>query len=157
VNNKSFLLPCDGLVRSARICAVVDYLEDLPMDKSWRVSVEAAKSERTLQQNRYLFGVAYKLISEVTGCEKDDIHTDMLKKHFGTKLKKVPRSKYHPDGLDEVPLRTTTTDEHGRRVVLGKIQFAEFVDFVHRWAMQNLDLYIPAPGEQVEERQEKAA
>lgn len=155
---RAFILDrTNPLKRSRRICEVVDHLEDLPMGRSWRVSVEEAKSERSLQQNKYLFGVAYKLISETTGCEKLDIHADMLKQHFGTRLKKVPRSKYHPDGLDEVPVRTTTTDEHGRRSVLGKMQFAEFVDFVHRWAMVNLDLYIPAPDERGEDEQERAA
>jgi hypothetical protein len=158
VTDRAFILDrTNPLKRSRRICEVVDHLEDLPMGRSWRVTVEEAKSERSLQQNKYLFGVAYKLISETTGCEKQDIHTDMLKQHFGTKLKKVPRSKYHPDGLDELPVRTTTTDEKGRRSVLGKMQFAEFVDFVHRWAVTNLGLYIPAPNEPCEDEQERAA
>lgn len=156
MSNKAFILPRDPLLRSARICAVVDHLEDLPLDKSWRVSVEAAKSERSLQQNKYLFGVAYKLISEHTGWEKDDIHQHCLKKHFGVRLKKVPPSRECPEGLQEVPVRTTTTDEQGRRCVLGKMAFAEFVDFVIRFAA-NVDVYVPAPGEQVEEREVRAA
>jgi hypothetical protein len=156
VTDRAFILPRDPLLRSARICAVVDHLEDLPTDRSWRVWVEAAKSERSLQQNRYLFGVAYKLIGESLGWEKDDIHEHCLKKHFGVRLKKVPPSKECPEGLKEVPVRTTTTDEHGRRCVLGKMAFAEFVDFVIRFGATH-DVYVPAPGEQIDEAQEKAA
>lgn len=131
--------------RSRDIGRVVHALEDLPEGKGWRVQWEEVKSERSLQQNRYLFGVAYKLISEATGYEKQDIHEDCLKLHFGTRLKKVPRSRNHPDGQKEVPLRTTTTDEYGRRSVLGKMAFYEFVEFVKRYATE-ADVVIPDPG-----------
>ena len=155
MSERSFLLPRDGLVRSTRIIAVHEYLEDLPMNRTWRVLIEAAKSERSLQQNKYLFGVAYKLIGEHLGWEKQDIHEDCLKKHFGARLKKVPPSRECPDGWKEVPVRTTTTDEEGRRCVLGKMEFAEFVDFVQRYGME-VGVYIPAPNEEPQ-GQERAA
>jgi hypothetical protein len=130
--------------RSRDIGRVVNELEELDEAKSWRVTFEECKSERSLKQNRYLFGVAYKILSAETGCEKDDLHRDLLCKHFGTRIKKVPRSKYCCEGLAEVPLRTTTTNEHGRRSVLGKLAFSEFVDFVKRWAAEG-GIFIPDP------------
>lgn len=144
------------LKRSRDIGRVVQYLEELPTNKSWRVNVEEAKSERSLAQNKYLFGVAYKLISEATGFEKQDIHEELLKRYFGARLKKVPRSRFHPDGLAEVPVRTTTTDERGRRSVLGKMQFAEFVEFVKRYGAE-AGVYIPDPGEDTHEEEARAA
>jgi hypothetical protein len=130
--------------RSRGIGRIVAYLEELPEEKAWHVSVEEAKSERSLQQNRYLFGVAYKLLSEATGYEKDDIHTYLLGKHFGTKLKRVPKSVYNPRGLIEIPVRTTTMDEHGHRSVLGKMAFAEYVEFVKRFGAE-AGVVIPDP------------
>lgn len=153
------LLPkASDLERSRRIGRVIETLEALPLDHAWRLEIEELKSERSLQQNKYLFGCAYKLISEKTGLEKLDLHDDFLKRHFGTRLKRVPLSLYHPDGFDEVPLRTTTTDEHGRRSVLGKIPFAEFVEFVQRFAAEQYDVFVPDPDpEYAEHRQAVAA
>jgi hypothetical protein len=107
--------------------------------------IEEAKSERSLQQNRYLFGVAYALLSEKTGYEKDDLHTYLLGKHFGVRLKRVPKSKYNPRGRIEVPVRTTTTDGKGRRSVLGRSPFSEYVDFVRRFASETVGVVIPDP------------
>lgn len=142
----NFILPkSTDLERSRHIGRVVERLESLPLDHAWRVNVEEAKSERSENQNKYLFGCAYKLIMEATGYEKEDIHASLLKKHFGTKLKRIPKSRFNPEGLDEVPLRTTTTDENGRRSVLGKTHFAEYVSFVQRFAVNELSIVIPDP------------
>lgn len=118
---------------------VVHALEILPEGKAWKVSVEEIKSERSLAQNAYLW-VAYTAISKATGYEKLDIHEDICKRHFGTRLKKVP------GGVREVPIRTTTTDARGRRSVLGKVEFMELVEFVKRYAAE-AGVYVADPDE----------
>lgn len=130
--------------RSRDIGRVVEWMESLPYDKAWKMSGEEAKSERSLKQNAYLFGVCYPLMSDAFGYEHDDMHTECLKRHFGTKEKKVPKCRDYPNGLKEVPLRTTTIDEDGRRSVLGKMAFAEFVERVRRIAAF-MDVVIPDP------------
>lgn len=135
--------------RSRDIGRVVHALEDLPEDKGWRVLIEEVKCERSLQQNKYLW-VIYTEISKVTGYEKQDIHEDILKRHFGVRLKKVPRCRDFPEGLKEIPIRTTTTDEHGRRSVLSKFQFIELVDFVKRYAAE-AGVYIADSDEYLQE------
>ncbi len=143
---ENFILPkSSDLERSRHIGRVCAHLESLPHDHSWRVSVEEGKCERSTKQNNYLFGVAYQLISAQTGYEKYDIHENLLGKHFGTKLKRVPKSPLNREGLREVPVRTTTTDENGRRSVLGKAPFAEYVEFVQRFAAENMGVIIPDP------------
>lgn len=160
---ETFNLPkSQELERSRHIGRVCEHLESLPLDHAWKVSVEEKKSERSLSQNAYLNGVAYPQIVDATGYERDDIHEELLKKHFGVKLKRVPRCRDYPDGLKEVPLRTTTTDDHGRRSVLGKAAFSEFVAFVQRFASQNLGIVIRDPDpdhadHEEEHEQEKAA
>lgn len=140
-------VPPGAKQRCLDIERVVHALEELPDDKSWRVSIEEIKSERSLQQNAYLW-CAYGKISKVTGYEKLDIHEYVLKCHFGTRLKKVPPDRDHPNGLKEVPLRTTTTNEFGRRSVLGKVQFMELVEFVKRYAAE-AGVYVADPDEHV--------
>lgn len=126
------------------IARVAEWMEGLPYDKAWKISGGEAKAERSQKQNAYLFGCCYPLMADAFGYERDDMHTECLKRHFGTKLKKVPRCRDYPEGLKEVPVRTTTTDENGRRSVLGKMQFAEFVERVRRIAAF-MDVVIPDP------------
>lgn len=135
------------LERSRDIGRVCEALEALPHDKAWRIEIEQAKSERSLSQNRYLFGVAYPLLSEATGYEAADLHEYLLGSHFGWKLKRIPRTKRNPEGLVEVPVRTTTTDAEGRRSVLGKVEFSDFVSFVQRMGVR-AGVIIPDPDEQ---------
>lgn len=92
------------------------------------------KNSRTGQQNRYLFGVCYPPIAEAMGYVVDDVHEYMLGRHFGWVDVKVPKTPRNPDGIESKPFRTTTTDEHGKRSLLGKQEFSDFVEMVHRVA-----------------------
>jgi len=132
-------VPPGAKQRCLDIERVVHALEELPEGKSWKVSIEEIKCERSLAQNAYLW-VAYTAISKATGYEKLDIHEDVCKRHFGTRLKRVP------GGVKEVPIRTTTTDERGRRSVLSKTAFMELVEFVKRYAAE-ADVYVADPDE----------
>lgn len=94
------------------------------------------KNSRTGQQNRYLFGVCYPPIAEAMGYTVDDIHEYMLGRQFGWVDVKVPKTPRNPEGIESRPFRTTTTNEHGKRSLLSKAEFAKFVDMVHRIAAQ---------------------
>lgn len=153
----------DDVRRSRDIGRVVEELEGLPFDKAYRIEIEEVKSERSMKQNRYLYR-CYGLMGEVSGYEKDDMHEEMCKRHFGTKLKKVPKCKDYPEGLKEVPMRTTTTNENGKRSVLGKVAFSEFVERVRRVAaFMGVNIPDPDPSlatrfdDDEDERQEQAA
>jgi hypothetical protein len=112
---------------------------------AWRVVIEPVAVERTLQQNRYLNGVAYKMISEVTGYERQEIHEYFLGLFFGWREKKVPRKPSNPKGVESVPVRTTTVDETGKRRVLSTEDFWKYVEFLQRFAAEKLHLVIPDP------------
>lgn len=135
----------DGRDRMRDVARIVQELEVLPLDKLWRVEIAQAKSERSMQQNRYLWSVPYKMLSDATGYEAEDLHAFLLGKHFGTKLKRVPKSKHNPQVLIEVPIRTTTTDANGRRSVLGRTEFADYVEFIKRFASEKCGLVVPDP------------
>jgi hypothetical protein len=112
--------------------------------KALRITVEEARSERSIQQCRYLNGVAYKLIGDATGYERDDVSEFLCGAYWGWREKRVPKKPGCPGGTESVPLRTTTTNENGKRDVLTWDQFADYVAFVQRFAASK-GIYVPDP------------
>lgn len=100
------------------------------------VTCEPWKEPRTSQQNRYLFGVCYPPIAQVKGYTVDEIHEWMCGAHWGWVDKPCPKTPRNPEGIESVPFRSTTRDENGKRDVLKKKPFSEFVETVHRLAAQ---------------------
>lgn len=125
--------------------------QKLPLD----LSCAPLKNSRTGQQNRYLFGVCYPPIAEAMGYEVADVHEYMLGRHFGWVDVRVPKTPRNPDGIESKPFRTTTKDEHGKRVLLSKAEFAAFVETVHRIAA-HAGVFIAEPWVE-EEAQRRAA
>lgn len=105
----------------------------LPAD----VEAKKHKPTRSSKQNRYLFGGVYPPIAEAMGYEVDGdngIHAFMCGTHFGWVDKKCPKTPRNPEGIESVPFRTTTRNEHGKRSVLPKDEFTKFVRTVERIA-----------------------
>ena len=150
----AFILP-KLLPRDKQICRVVDMLEDLPISKSWKVEIRECKSERSDLQNNYLNGVCYKLIGDAIGYERDEVSEFLCGLRWGWKDKRVPKKPSCPTGIESVPIRTTTTNEEGRRSVLGKTEFSEYVAFVQRFAASK-GIVIPDPDPDYAEHSEKS-
>jgi len=102
-----------AMPRDLIIANVLKTLKGLSIEKAWRVVVEEYKRERTHPQNRYLNGVAYKILSDYTGYERNDISEYLCGEYFGWKDKRLPGKR-----TVKIPVRTTTTDENGKRCVL---------------------------------------
>ncbi len=67
---RQWLLP--KLLSRDRVAAqIATFVAALDAGRPYRVTIEEAKSTRTNQQNRYLWGVAYKLIADAVGYEVD--------------------------------------------------------------------------------------
>jgi len=146
------------IARSHDIGRVVHALEALPEGKAWRISVEEAKAERSNPQNNYYHAVVLEMIAERWGVETEEAHEWLCGTRWGWKDKKVPRTPRNPDGIDSKPRRTTTTGYDGKRSVLSKTEFEEFVEFARRFAATKLNLFIPDPDPNyLQERQEQAA
>lgn len=145
-----FVLPRGD--RKRALLLAVSVLENLDEDAAWRVTIEPAKATRTLSQNAYLFGVCYKMISEATGYELDEVHEYCLGQHFGWRIKRVPKKPSNPQGKESIPLRTTTTNEAGKRSMLNTRQFSDYVDDVQRFAAKTLSIVIPDPDPSLRKR-----
>jgi hypothetical protein len=153
-------LPVPAENRAPAIATVAKFLAVAYPGKYLRVTVEAVKrasSQRSIAQNNYLFGVAYPPLVEVTGYPVNDIHEHMLGEHFGWVDRRVPRTPRNPAGIESVPFRTTTRNEHGKRDVLTKAQFADFVDRTVFKEAAKAGIAVPAPDPSLTERVTRAA
>ena len=143
---ENFLLPkSTDLDRSRHIGRVCAYLESLPLEQAWAVSVEEKKNKRSLEANAYYWGVVVEMISQATGYEAEEVHTYLCGTRWGWKDKRVPKTPRNPEGLESVPVRTTTMNAEGKRSVLGTAQFMEFIEFAVRFAAQKINILIPEP------------
>lgn len=122
------------------------FLDQLPKSKPWKVEVKRYAKERSNPQCRYLNGVAYQILSEELGFERDDISEYLCGEHFG--WVDVPKPG---DRIEKVPYRTTTTGTDGKRSVLDWKEFDNYVEFIKRWAAEK-GIYIPDPNMPREER-----
>jgi hypothetical protein len=144
---RQWLLP-KQLSRDRVAAQIATFVAALDAGRPYRVTVEEAKSTRTNQQNRYLWGVAYKLIADAVGYEVDEVAEFMCGQYFGWTDKRVPKKPSNPEGVESVPVRTTTTNENGERSVLNKQDFTDYIAFVHRFAASK-EIYIPDADEEV--------
>ncbi len=152
---KPFYIPKGRSQRELEHAQIV--LSKLDPTEAWKITAEPVKSQRSHSQNAYLWAVPYKMISEVTGYESEEVHEYMLGRFFGWKDKKVSKTPRNPSGVESVPVRTTTTDEHGKRSVLSYEVFSEYVAFIQRLGAMKLELVIPDPDPMFREHQERAA
>jgi len=135
----TFVLRANSFQRADVIGNAQKFIAALNPHKNWRVTVEPYTEPRTSPQCRYLNGVAYKLLGDATGYERDDISEYLCGTYFGWREKVLPGKR-----VQQVPIRTTTTDENGKRKVLSKTEFADYVAFVQRFGAQH-GVYIPDP------------
>jgi hypothetical protein len=132
------------LSRERAIERIATVLKGLAQDRAWKVSVAEHKPHRSDAQLRYLNGVCYKIIGDAIGYERDEVSEFLCGTYFGWKEKKVPKKPSNPLGIESVPIRTTTTNADGKRSVLGKLEFADYVAFCQRFAAKK-GIYVPDP------------
>ena len=84
--------------------------------------IRKRKKTRSLPQNSYYWGVIIKLLSEHTGYEAEEMHGVLKWLFVFTKDK------------------SSTTE-------MSTFDFTVFIEEVRRWALQELELDIPAPNE----------
>lgn len=112
--------------------ALFAFLDKLPTAKKWKVTVGLYRKRRSDQQNRYLWGVAYKTLQDATGQEAQDWHEYMLGEHFGWE-------EYEMFGKRKIRPKQRSSK-------LTTMEFMDFVDFIQRRAAEH-GIYIPDPNE----------
>ena len=135
----TFILHSGDANRATVLANAQAFMAKLNPHKHWQIEVKTYSQPRSSPQCRYLNGVAYKLLGDATGYERDDISEYLCGTYFGWREKKLPGKR-----TVQVPIRTTTTDGDGKRSVLSKTEFAEYVEFVQRFGASH-GVYIPDP------------
>ena len=113
---------------------VLDYPEQLVIrmasleGKRVEVIVRKETTTRTNQQNRYMWGIVYAIISDNTGYDPEQVH-DAMKVKFA--------SQHLDNGLVITERTSKMTTE----------RMTQYIDDIKRWAAEFLGCYIPDAGE----------
>jgi hypothetical protein len=124
---------------------LIDFSNETEKQKLWKVlksrkavkySIEIKRYQpnRSSHQNRYYWGVMIDLLSNHTGYEPEEMH-DFLKRKFNPK---------------EISFKVTgeTMIIGGSTTKMDTVDFMNYVEQIQRWALNELDVYIPDPNEQ---------
>lgn len=121
------------------LAKIVSLLSSLSAGKMWKVTVSLYRRDRSGLQNNALWGVAYKIISDETGYELEEVHDYFLRKHFGAV------EKWVFDDCQKKPRRTTTTNEKGEKDLLTTVEFNEYYETIQRIAAIEIGVVVPDP------------
>jgi hypothetical protein len=108
------------------------FIERLPTGFKWKVTITRYRRQRSDNQNRYLWGVAYKALKDATGQPAEDWHDYMLGEHFGWE-------EYDLFGKKKIRPRNRSSK-------LTTMEFMDFVNFIQMRAAEH-GIYIPDPNE----------
>jgi hypothetical protein len=108
---------------------------------SVEVTVEKARSRRSLNQNAYYWGVVVKMISDELGYTPEEVH-EVLKEKFNPK--DLALMAYDNQTIEQVRIGVSTAN-------LGKLDFCAYIERIQRWASEFLHLNIPDPNQEVSE------
>lgn len=89
------------------------------------------KKTRSLNQNAYMFGVVYKLLSNQLGYSVDEIH-DLMKHKFLGRILNLSETEFY-----NIPISTTELDTKGME---------DYLQQIREWA-DSINCYIPLPNE----------
>lgn len=107
----------------------LEFVKAQPLPLS--VACDKWRPTRSNEQNAYLWRAVYQPLVEIAGFTKDDWHEYFCGERWGW----VERAKPSGD-IERLPARTTTTGFNGKRSVLNKDEFREFVDWIEPQAAE---------------------
>ena len=99
------------------------------------ISLRRPSATRSLEANRFYFGVCLKLLSEHTGYTVDELH-EWAKARFIPQH--VSLCDRNGEIKDDLVIGGTTTK-------LNRAQFYEYVEAIRKFAAEELDVAIPDP------------
>ena len=130
--------------RETRIAEVCRFLGSVFPGKPVRVKWEIARPDKTPKQNRYLWAVPYKLLSEHTGYSETELHEYNCGEQWGWKEEQGLPTPANPSGIRSVPVRTTTRDENGNPDPCSAEAMAQLWERMQRYGA-GIGVFIPDP------------
>ena len=130
------------LIDQKRATNAENFLKTLPVDGSMEVEFREKKVTKSDKQNAALWAVAYPPVMEGMGLrgekERLYIHEYFCGEYFGWKKKTVMGK------VKQIPKRTTTRNEEGKRDLLEMKYMADFYNFIQQRAA-DYGIYVPDP------------
>jgi hypothetical protein len=130
--------------RKDKVDAIARFLLTVFPGKPVRVKVEIARPDKTPAQNRFLWAVPYKMLGEHLGMEAEELHDWNCGSQWGWKDRKCPKTPRNPEGVESVPIRTTTRDANGQPDPCLAEEMSQLWDRCQRLGA-NYGLMIPDP------------
>ena len=100
--------------------------------KPVQVKFSKPRKERSVWQNRYMWGIVYKYIAVETGHTENEIHAWLVDEFLPRRFIKI--------GDKEKEIRRTTTD-------LTTVEMETYLERCRVWAGTTLGIVIPLPNE----------
>lgn len=116
----------NGKIEFNNLLQFTDYLKTIE-GKEVEVIVRKWKEGRSGNQNRYMWGVAYQLISDTTGYTSEEVHDAMRMMFLLDRDRKVPT------------LKSTAS--------LTTVEMEKYLDSIRQWAAETMSCFIPLPNE----------
>jgi hypothetical protein len=130
---------CVGPSRAQQQAVAVDFVSKLSTNQGWSIEIKRYKRQRSIEQNRYLWGVVYRRIidsfahDDASKPTSENLHEYWLGECFGWHVE---------DTLGHVTKRAMK-----RSSALSTEEFQEFWQFIQRRCIETRGLYIPDPNE----------
>jgi hypothetical protein len=121
------------IAKNGSIVRAVALLSSLSKEHGVRLTIEEAKSRRSDQQNKYLWGVCYATMLKVLpeGWIADDLHEFWLGEFYGWDIL---------EGLGRKRMKPKRRSSR-----LSTVEFAAYVAFLQQQAAERLGVYIADP------------
>ena len=125
-----------GVIRN--FARLIGLLSSIPETEDFQVTIGPLKKPRSDEQNSALWAVAYRTLADFTGHTPEELHDSFLRAYFGEVEKEVFGR------MVTRPVRTTTTDEHGRKRKLSTLEFCDYYAFVQQKGAE-IGCWVPDP------------
>lgn len=133
------------------LARLIRFIHDWPAKVPCIIEAKRFVRTRSTLQNRALWGVAYKVLSDATGHRDTELHEYFCGEFFGWE-------EYALLGMRKKrPRRTTTTDEKGERDVITTLRCMEFYAFIQQRAAETVQVNVPDPDPEWWKHEEKEA
>lgn len=121
-----------NITKKHHVQRLKNYFNSLDKTKEYIVTIKEKKNIRTLDQNKYLWGVVYKVVANETGSDVDTMH-DELKRMFGIKEEKASII------TGEIFESLKSTKKYDT------LELTNYINNIKNWVITFLGVTIPEP------------
>lgn len=136
------------IVKSDQFHKYVETLENKEGITKLKITVEKYRSNRSVNQNNYYWGVVIPILGDWAGVDQyeyvEQVHIPLKRMFLGRVKREIPLND-SLFGKVFKSQRTAILDEIQSTAKLNTAEFAEYIDKVRRWAKIEHNVEIPEP------------